>query len=82
MIDDGGGGVCRGSGLLLWVCGDGSGGGGQRAVGLVVQGLFSFFFLMGLWLVCGWIFAGFVVGLVSRWLLSGGDWVSVWRWCG
>ena len=43
-------------------------------------GFVWFFFLMGLRLVCGWIFAGFVVGLVSWWLLCGGDWVSVWRW--
>ena len=44
--------------------------------GLVVSGLFDYF-LMGLWLVCGWIFVGFVVGMVSRWLLCGGDWVAV-----
>ena len=60
-----------------WVEGSGPGG------GLVVSGLFGFFFfLMGLRLVCGWIFAGFVVGLVSWWLLGGGDWVSVWMWSG
>ena len=36
MIDDGGGGHCRGSGLLMWVRGGGNGSGGQRAVGMVV----------------------------------------------
>ena len=81
MIDDGGVRGCRGSGLLMWVHGGDSGGGGQRAVGMVVSGLFGYF-LMGLWLVCGWIFARFVVGLVSWWLLCGGDWVTIWRWCG
>ena len=30
-------------------------------------------FVVGFWLVCGWIFVGFVVGLVSWWLLCGGD---------
>ena len=45
-------------------------------------GFVCFFFLMGLRLVCGWIFAGFVVGLVSWWLLCGGDWVSMWMWSG
>ena len=49
--------------------------------GLVVPGLFGYF-LMGLWLVFGWIIARFVVGLVSWWLLCGGDWVAVWRWGG
>ena len=39
-------------------------------------------FVVGFWLVCGWIFTGFMVGLVSWWLLCGGDWVAVWRWCG
>ena len=37
----------------------------------MVPGLFGYF-LMGLWLVFGWIIAGFVVGLVSWWLLCGG----------
>ena len=27
------------------------------------------------WLVCAWIFARFVVGFWSWWLLCGGDWV-------
>ena len=61
----------------LWWWAEGSGHGG----GLVVPSLFGYF-LMGLWLVCGWIFVGFVGGLVSWWLLCGGDWVDVWRWCG
>ena len=58
-----------------WVEGSGHGG------GLVVLGLFGYF-LMGLWLVYDWIFARFVVGLVSWWLLYGGGSVAVWRWCG
>ena len=58
-----------------WVEGSGHGG------GLVVLGLFGYF-LMGLWLVYDWIFARFVVGLVSWWLLCGGGLVAVWRWCG
>ena len=36
MIDDGGVRGCCGSGLLMWVHGGDSGGGGQRAVGMVV----------------------------------------------
>ena len=51
-----------------WVEGSGHGGGS------VVLGLFGYF-LRGLWLVYGWIFVRFVMGLVSWWLLCGGDWV-------
>ena len=40
---------------------------------------------LGLWLVCGLVFAGIVVGLGSRWLVCGGGvderMVVVWR-CG
>ena len=38
VIDDGGGGGCYNSGLLMWVHGggSGSGSGGKRAVGMVV----------------------------------------------
>lgn len=52
------------------------GGGGQRAVGMVVAdvGLFDYFLMglkLGLWVFFCWFVPGYLVGFWSWWLLCG-----------
>ena len=49
-----------------WCRGGDNGGGGQRAVGMVVPSLFGYF-LMGLWLDICWVCGGFSVMVVVVW---------------
>ena len=52
---------------------DDGGGGGCHGSGFLMWVHGGGLVVPGLRLVCGWIFAGFVVGLVSWWSLCGGD---------
>ena len=58
----------------LWCRGGGSGGGGQKAVGMVVAWwcrVCLVIFLMDLWLVFGWFVVGYLLGLWWVWCHGG-----------